>query len=88
MNYRDARTIWPNGRMFHPGRIVCPAARTPELAATSQQARSVVIGSQAVACVDRTYLTCDTRGHREQARLADLGFRTLRGVKLRTKPRP
>ena len=33
-------------------------------------------------------LTCDTRGHREQARLADLGFRSLRGVKLRTKPRP
>src|SRR5260370_10666402 len=45
MNYRDWRTIRPNGRMFHPGRTACRAALTPELAAISWQTRSGVIGS-------------------------------------------
>src|SRR5262245_31689357 len=28
MNYHNWRTIWSNGRMFHPGRTVCRAALT------------------------------------------------------------
>jgi hypothetical protein len=32
--------------------------------------------------------TCDTRGRQERLRLADQRFRSLRWVKLRTKPRP